>query len=88
MSDENESIAVRSVKLPTFDGTHSSFQIWWMRFVAFATVHRFASAASKEGPEEDLPESEGSAIPAITLELRRDQHYVVILCHLPTYLLL
>ena len=64
MSDENESIAVRSVKLPTFDGTHSSFQIWWMRFIAFATIHRFASAVSKEGPEEDLPESEGSAIPA------------------------
>ena len=64
MSDENESIAVHSVKLPTFDGTHSSFQIWWMRFMAFATIHRFASAVSKEGPEEDLPESEGSAIPA------------------------
>ena len=32
--------------------------------MAFATVHRFASAVSKEGPEEDLPESEGSAIPA------------------------
>ena len=31
--------------------------------MAFATVHRFASAASKDGPEEDLPDSEDSAIP-------------------------
>ena len=31
--------------------------------MAFATVHQFASAVSKDGPEEDLPESEDSAIP-------------------------
>ena len=65
MTDNNndESVAIRSVRMPVFDGTHATFQVWWMRFTAFAIVHRFKAAISPEGAEEDLPATEAAAIP-------------------------
>ena len=64
MTDNNndESVAIRSVRMPVFDGTHATFQVWWMRFTAFAIVHRFKAAISPEGAEEDLPATETTAI--------------------------
>ena len=58
-NSNNESVAIRSVQMPVFDGTHATFQVWWMRFTAFAIVHRFKAAISPEGAEEDLT-SDGS----------------------------
>ena len=68
MADNNndESVAIRSVRMPVFDGTHATFQVWWMRFTAFAIVHRFKAAISPNGSKEDLPTTEATVIPAGT----------------------
>jgi hypothetical protein len=52
----------KSVKLPTFDGAHKSFQLWWTRFTAFATVYKFNEAVRKDGPDPDLPSSESEVL--------------------------
>ena len=52
----------KSVKLPTFDGVTKNFQIWWMRFIAFATVHKFDRAISKDAPDQDMPASEAEVL--------------------------
>jgi hypothetical protein len=52
----------KSVKLPTFNGSHKSFQLWWTRFVAFAIVSKFIEAISKGGPDPDLPSSESEEL--------------------------
>ena len=66
MADNNndESVAICSVRMPMFDGTHATFQVWWMQFTAFAIVHRFKAAINLEGAEEDLPTTETTVIPA------------------------
>ena len=68
MADNNndESMAIHSVRMPMVDGTHTTFQVWWMRFTAFAIVHRFKAAINPEGTEEDLPTMEPAAIPVGT----------------------
>ena len=68
MADNNndESVAIRSVRMPVFDGTHTTFQVWWMRFTIFTIVHRFKASISPEGAEEDLPATEAAVIPAGT----------------------
>ena len=68
MTDNNndESVAIFFVRMPVFDGTHTTFQAWWMRFTAFAIVHRFKVRISSEGVEEDLPATEAAVIPAGT----------------------
>ena len=47
----------KSVRLPTFDGTEGKFQIFWMRFKAYAKVYKFASALTIGG-ETDLPSTD------------------------------
>ena len=68
MADNNndESVAICSVRMPMFDGTHATFQVWLMRFTAFAIVHRFKAAIKPEGAKEDLPTMETVVIPAGT----------------------
>ena len=68
MADNNndESVAIRSVRMPVFDGTHATFQVWLMRFTAFAIVHRFKAAINPEGAKGDLPTMETVVIPAGT----------------------
>ncbi len=56
-----ESSSEKSVRLPTFDGMHKNFQVWWMRFMACATVCKF-SAALKIGGETDSPQKESDTI--------------------------
>ncbi len=55
----------KSVRLPMFEGAHKDFQLWWTRFLAYATVHKFA-AALKEGGEAKLPKKESEAIDETT----------------------
>ncbi|KAL7577788.1 hypothetical protein ACA910_010544 [Epithemia clementina (nom. ined.)] len=62
MADDN--VAVKLVKMPVFDGTHATFQVWWLRFMAYATVHQFAEALDPKAAETDLPATEATAIPA------------------------
>ena len=45
-----------------FDGASKNFQLWWMRFNAYATVHRFAKAVSKDVPDADMPLSEAEVL--------------------------
>jgi hypothetical protein len=46
MDNANEA---RSVRLtPRFDGTPKSFQVWWIRFMAFATVGKFLQALKND----------------------------------------
>lgn len=59
--------SVKSVKLPAFDGTQEKFQIWCVRFKAFARVWKFSEALVKGG-ETHLPSSEDLDISAITDE--------------------
>ena len=68
MADNNndESVAICSVRMPMFDGTHTTFQVWWMRFTTFTIIHQFKAAISPEGAEEDLPVTEVAVIPAGT----------------------
>jgi hypothetical protein len=55
----------KSVRLPTFDGSVETFQIFWMRFKAYAKVYKFAQAL-KIGGETDLPASDGTTIDQTT----------------------
>ena len=50
--------------MPVFNGTHATFQVWWMRFTAFAIIHRYKAAIKPEGAEEDLPTTEAAVVPA------------------------
>jgi hypothetical protein len=49
--------ASKSIRLPSFDGEANKFQVWWMRFTAYAGVYRFAQAL-KESGDSNLPEAE------------------------------
>jgi hypothetical protein len=55
---------VKSVRLPTFDGTLNKFLVWWTRFEAFAVVHKFENTIRVNGPGSDLPASDSEAIDA------------------------
>ena len=43
------------IKLPTFNGEESSYQIWWTRFQAYARVKRFSQGL---GMQNSLPDSQ------------------------------
>jgi hypothetical protein len=60
-----ESSSEKSVRLPTFDGSHAKFQIWWTRFKAYAMVYKFVEAL-KESAETDLPGTEDTRIDEAT----------------------
>ena len=64
--NNDESMAICSVQMPVFDGTHATFQVWWMRFTTFTIVHQFKAAISPDGAKEDLPAMEATVIPAGT----------------------
>jgi hypothetical protein len=52
----------KSVKLPSFNGTQESFPMWWTRFEAYATVHKFEGAIMMTGPEPDMPSKASDVI--------------------------
>ena len=51
--------SVRTIPLPTFDGEHKNFQLWWTRFKAYAAVKKFAQAI-KRTAEPSLPIAEAT----------------------------
>ena len=53
-----QSLSKQSVKLPTYDGAPKKFQMWWMRFIAFAMVYKFNKAISKDALDPDMLQSE------------------------------
>ena len=48
----------KSVRLPMFDGAPKKFQLWWMRFLAYAMVYKFNEVISKDAPDQDMPLNE------------------------------
>lgn len=62
--EKMQSASEKSVKLPTFDGSPKNFQIWWVRFVAYATVYKFDKAISKDALDPDMPGSEAEELNA------------------------
>jgi hypothetical protein len=61
MVELEEATYEKSVRLPTFDCTVEKFQIFWMRFKAYAKVYKF-SQALKIGGETDLPRTDSTSI--------------------------
>ncbi len=41
---DDDAVWHKSVRMPTFDGTEGEFQIFWVRYRAYAEVHDFARA--------------------------------------------
>eukprot|EP00957_Ditylum_brightwellii_P198104 15093039-Ditylum_brightwellii.AAC.1 len=64
MADSDDK-AVRSICLPTFDREQKNFQIWWMRFHAYGTVHGFAQSIQMT-PDPDLPCTEYKVLDTAT----------------------
>jgi hypothetical protein len=60
-----EEMYTKSVRLPTFDGTVEKFQIFWMRFKAYAKVYKLLSAL-KIGGEADLPRTDAATLDITT----------------------
>ena len=65
--DEDSSSSTRSVRLPAFSGEHKDFQVWWMRFSAYAAVYGFAQSVRKIR-DPDLPDTEDASIDAATAD--------------------
>ncbi len=57
----------KSVRMPTFDGEYKNFQIWWIRFTAFATVYKFIEALAIGG-DPDMPANESEVLDLKTPE--------------------
>jgi hypothetical protein len=60
-------VSARTARLPEFDGTHASFQIWWVRFAAFAMVHHFVQALAIGG-EPLMPAKDTDAVDETTAD--------------------
>jgi hypothetical protein len=54
------SLATKTVRVPMFDGKRDNFQVWWIRFRAFATAQKFIKAVSKD-KEVEMPGKEEDA---------------------------
>ena len=53
-----QSSSEKSVWLPMFNVVPKNFQMWWMRFVAYAMVYKFNKAISNDAPDLDMPLNE------------------------------
>jgi hypothetical protein len=65
MADLRESTYKKSVRLPTFDSTVEKFQIFWMRFKAYAKLYKFLQALTIGG-ETHLPATDATTIDLTT----------------------
>ena len=57
----NEEKLSKFVKLRTFDGNEEKFQLWLVRFEAYATCCGFRAAVG-DAPDAELPVDEASAL--------------------------
>jgi len=62
---ESTMLTEKTVKLLTFDGTASTFQMWWTRFMAFAALNKFAEVVQRY-LEANLPQAEDDLIDETT----------------------
>jgi hypothetical protein len=70
MSDD-EYVSTK-VTLPKFTGSHKSYQIWWTRMMAYASVYRFTQAMITT-PEADMPASDADVIDTTTDKGKRQR---------------
>jgi hypothetical protein len=59
--EQMENSTIKLLKLPLFDGTAAKFQIWWVRFKAFASCSRFSKALG-DTMEMAMPVTEAATI--------------------------
>jgi hypothetical protein len=78
MADDTETSRTTSVRLPLFDGQHKNYQIWWTRFMAYASIHHFTQAL-KTGWEmnvmparDDMKVVDPDTHPAVTKAKKRN----------------
>ena len=57
----SSSTTMKTVRLPSFSGNSKDFQVWWMRFTAFATVWGFSQSV-KRNTDPNLPATEDTVI--------------------------
>ena len=63
MTSMNASLGIVSFRESNeFSLNCKNFQIWWMRFIAFATVYKFNKAISKDALDPDMPQSEAEVL--------------------------
>ena len=60
MSEEDDNYS-KTARIPTFDGTHAKFQMWWTRMKAYAALRGYAQTL-KATKERDMPQGETTAI--------------------------
>eukprot|EP00957_Ditylum_brightwellii_P166325 12662058-Ditylum_brightwellii.AAC.1 len=58
---DKDKSSTKSVRLPSFDGTAKLFQMWWLRFLAYASVYGF-SQSIQHAVDPDLPATEAEEI--------------------------
>jgi hypothetical protein len=49
-----------------FDGQHKNYQIWWTRFIAYASVHQFTQALKTGGKMSAMPARDDVTVNATT----------------------
>jgi hypothetical protein len=64
MADDVESSRTKSVRLPLLDGQHKNYQIWWTRFMAYASV--FTRALKTGGEMNAMPARDDATVDATT----------------------
>jgi hypothetical protein len=52
----------KSVRLPTFDGSHKNFQLWWTRLVAYATINKFIEVINKDTRDPSMSANDAEAL--------------------------
>jgi hypothetical protein len=66
MADDTESSRTTSVRLSLFDGQHKNYQIWWTKFMAYASVHQFTQALKTGGEMNAMPARDDATVDATT----------------------
>jgi hypothetical protein len=59
---------VKTLRLPTFDGAHKNFQMWWVKFIAYSTVFKFEQTLKSGGEAALSGIKEDSVIDTMTAE--------------------
>ena len=55
------SVSDKTVTLPKWDGSEKTFQMWWVRFQAYAKIYKF-NTAIRETAETELPDKDSDAL--------------------------
>ena len=65
-------MSTKSVRMTTFVGENKDFQVWWMRFTAYAEAYGFAASVQKT-IYPDLPSGKDTVINSATTEGKKQE---------------